>query len=66
MMNYKNQNPILLGMMQSELEVYMYGLAQAIKLAKRVGNIQLANMLNDIKLDWQHKINLEIERGNWK
>jgi len=59
-MKFKDYEPIKFEILQSDMESIMYQLTEAIKL--RVDIVQLEN----IKQEFQRKINCHKERGEWK
>ena len=72
--DFKDQSPIRFELFQSDVEKLMFALDEAMRVIATVNygdaghsNInELLRMLSNIKDDFQHKINIHRERGEWK
>ena len=63
--DFKDQSPIRFEFFQSDVEKMMYFLEEAIRITGQV-NTGVADGLRNIKDDWEHKISIHKERGEWK
>lgn len=64
--DFKDQSPIRFEFFQSDMEKMQFMVGEAIKLLAEHGHTELARQFIHIRDDIEHKIQVHIDRGEWK
>ena len=64
--DYKDQSPIRFEFYQSDVEKMLFFMGEATLITAQVGRKDLADNLNKVLEDWNRKILIHKDRGEWK